>query len=82
MKFIKPLMIAAFAALPLVVAPAMAQSSDPSSPAASAQMHANPATANNPTPPVAANPNGPSNAMPGGAAKNVLQNRGASGSGN
>ena len=81
MTFIKPIMFATLAALPLMAMPALAQN-EPGSPASSAEMHANPATANNPTPPVAANPNGPSNAVPGYAAKNVLQNRGGSGSGN
>ena len=79
-------MLAALTALPLLAAPAMAQSTsampDNSSPANSAQLHSNPATANDPVPAQAANPNGPSNAVPGAAAKNVLQNRGGSGAGN
>jgi hypothetical protein len=80
MTFIKPVLFAALTALPLMAMPAMAQN-EPGSPASSAQMHANPSTSNMPAPPVAANPNGPSNAEPGAAAKNVLQNRGHSGTG-
>jgi hypothetical protein len=82
----KSTMYAALTAFALLAAPAMAQTSgampDNSSPAHSAQLHSDPATANDPVPAQAANPNGPSNAVPGAAAKNVLQNRGGSGSGN
>jgi hypothetical protein len=74
MMLIKPMMLAALIASPLVAMPAMAQVTD-NGPARSAQLHADPSTATNPMQPQGASPNAPSNAVPGYAAKNALQNR-------